>query len=274
MKRLALLAALWTAAAWGGRPAHGAHPASPPGWAEGASATRSGQDADAAADSLVGRWIAALGGMDAYGRLRSARYTRTTELYDAASGRLKRTRPRYVTIARTPAGETARIERWEGNDFIQQGWDGKAAWATLNGRPLGPGDKDFDEVRYVSGDVNYWIALPFKLRDAGVNLHYRGKEDGRHLVTVSFGEGVGLHDGDTWRYWFEDGRSWPVQVAYREEGKKNWNVLRFEDIRTVDGYTFAGRRVHFDAEGRTTKVLFTHDFELNPELDPAVFSRP
>ncbi len=230
---------------------------------------------DEIAEALVDRWIEALGGLEAYWPLSSARYTLTTEIYDPPSGRLRRTRPRYVSILRTPEGELARIERWEGNDFIQQGWNGSDPWALYNGEPLAAGDKDYDEVRYVSGDVNYWISLPFKLRDPGVNLRYREQDaEGRHVVGVTFGEGVGLHDGDTWQYWFEDGRTWPVQLAYREEGKDNWNTLRFEDVRAVDGYTFVGRRVHFDEQGRITKVLFTHDFELNPRIERSRFDRP
>ena len=237
---------------------------------EGASPPK----ADPAADSLVEAWISALGGMDTYARLQTARYTLTTELYDAASGRLKRTRPRYVTLARTPAGEMARIERWEGDDFIEQRWNGRTAWAARNATPLGSGDKDFDETPYVAGDVNYWIALPFKLRDPGVFLQDRGRDaEGRRVVAVTFGEDVGLHD-DTWQYFFAKGRVWPVEVRYREEGKTNWNRLRFEDIRKVDGYVFVGRRVYFNDRGQTTKVLYTHDFELNPNVDPAVFERP
>ncbi len=233
------------------------------------------QSDDPVADSLVGDWIAAVGGLEAYWPLKSARFTLTTEIYDRESGRLRRTRPRYVTIARTDAGEISRIERWEGDDFIQQGWDGEAVWATLNGEALGEADKDYDQVRYVSGDVQYWISLPYKLRDDGVNLHYRGIDDeGRHVVGVTFGEGIGLHDEDTWQYWFEPGRSWPVQVAYMEEDYTDWSRLRFEDIRTVDGYTFVGRRVHYNAEGALTKVLFTHDFEFNPRLEMALFSTP
>lgn len=229
---------------------------------------------DAVADSLVGRWIQAVGGLDPYRRLEGARYTLTTEMYDSASGRLRRTRPRYVTLAKTPAGEVTRIERWEGDDFIVQGWDGDTVWATLNGEPLGPGDKDYDEVRYVSGDVHYWTGLPYKLRDPGVNLHYLGLEDGLHLVGVSFGEGVGLHDGDQWRYWFDAEGSWPVRLAYREEGRESWNVLSFEDIRSVDGYVYVGRRVHVNDRGQVWKVLRTHDFELNPGTAETVFSEP
>jgi hypothetical protein len=249
------------------------------GLVTGGAGLLSGDDAgrtdDEVAEELVATWIEALGGMEAYWPLQSARYTLTTEIYDPATGRLRRTRPRYVTVLRTPKGELTRIERWEGNDFIQQGWNGTTSWALLNGEPLSEGDKDFDEVPYVSGDVNYWISLPFKLHDPGVNLHDRDRDpEGRQVVGVSFGEGVGLHDGDSWQYWFEDGRTWPVQVAYKEEGRENWNYLSFEDVRTVDGYTYVGRRVHHNEQGQLTKVLYTHDFELNPDVGPETFEMP
>ncbi len=91
---------------------------------------------------------------------------------------------------------------------------------------------------------------------------------------MTFGEGVGLHDGDDWQYWFEDGRTWPVQVAYREEGRTRFSLLRFEDVRSVDGYVFVGRRVHVDADGRVWKVLRVSDFELNPSLELSTFSTP
>jgi hypothetical protein len=229
---------------------------------------------DPVADSLVRRWVDAVGGLEAFRRLEGARYTLTTEMWDPESGRLRRTRPRYVTIAKTPRGQATRIERWEGNDFIAHGTDGDTVWATYNGEPLSPGDKDYDEVRYVSGDVHYWIGLPYKLLDPGVNLHDLGRDQGMHLVGVSFGEGVGLHDGDQWRYWFREGETWPEKLAYREEGRENWNVLSFQDVRTVDGYVFVGRRVHVDEDGGVWKILRTHDFELNPDLEMERFRRP
>ncbi|MCY3546292.1 MAG: hypothetical protein OXH49_05385 [Gemmatimonadetes bacterium] len=264
-RTLALGAAVLVAAAW-------AAPASPPdaGTAHAPSRTTS----DETAEALVDAWIEALGGMETYWKLQSASYTLTTEIWDPTSGRLQRTRPRYVTIARLETGQAARIERWEGNDFIQHGFDGVQQWAVMNGETLGPGDKDYDEARYVSGDVFYWIGLPFKLKDPGVFLHYDGTdEDGRHLVRVTFGEGVGDHS-DTWFYVFEEGRAMPVSIGYREEGRRNISRTYWEDVREVDGYVFTGRRVHVNTDGRIWKVLVTSDFVLNPEVDPAIFSRP
>lgn len=230
--------------------------------------------ADGMAEALVDGWIESLGGMETYWKLRSATYTLTTEMWDPESGRLRRTRPRYVALARLETGEAARIERWEGNDFIQHGFDGVQEWAVMNGETLSPGDKDYDEARYVSGDVFYWISLPFKLKDPGVFLHYDGTdEEGRHQVRVTFGEGVGDHN-DTWYYVFEEGRAMPVSIGYREEGRPNISRTYWEDVQEVDGYIFTGRRVHVNADGRIWKVLVTTDFVLNPEVDPAVFSRP
>ena len=249
-----------------------AAPAWPPD--AGVAAGADSQDGDALADSLVDGWIEALGGMDTYRRLTSASDTPTTEIWDPESGRLRRTRPRYVTVARLPTGEAARIERWEGDDFIRHGFDGVTPWAVMNGETLGPGDKDYDEARYVSGDVFYWIGLPFKLKDPGVFLHYDGTDDdGRHLVRVTFGEGVGDH-ADTWFHTFEEGRATPVSIGYREEGRETVSRTYWEDVREVDGYVFAGRRVHVDAEGGIRKVLVTTDFVLNPAVDAAVFKRP
>lgn len=225
-------------------------------------------------EARIDRWIEASGGMEAYWGFKGARYTLTTEMYDGESGRLRRTRPRYVTIARIDSGEAARIERWEGNDFIQQGFDGEQVWAVMNGEPLGPGDKDYDEALYVGRDVFYWMSLPFKLKDPGVFLHDDGVDDeGRHVVRVTFGENVGEHD-DTWFYWFEGDQTVPVAIAYREEGRDNLNYLRWEDIQDVGGYVFGGRRVHYNERGITTKVLAVTDFEFNPEIKPSVFREP
>ena len=92
---------------------------------------------DTVADSLVANWIAAVGGLEAYWPLKSARFILTTEIYDPEIGRMRLTRPRYVTIARTDAGEISRIERLDWDDFIPHGWGGATQCATLYVHPLG-----------------------------------------------------------------------------------------------------------------------------------------
>jgi len=234
----------------------------------------SNEGADPVADSLIGEWITALGGMERFWGFSTARFTLTTEMYDAETGRLRRTRPRYVTISRGERGELARIERWEGDDLIQQGWDGAEAWAMLNGAFLPDTAKDRRQVEYVSGDVNYWIVLPFKLRDPGVHLAYVGTDDAnRHVVRVTFGEGVGDHQ-DTWTYLFDEGTAWPAEVWYQETSDQAPHRTLWQDPATVDGYTFPQRRVYVDDADRIIKVLRISDFELNPELPAGIFARP
>lgn len=226
------------------------------------------------AQGLVTRWIDSMGGMDTWWGLEGASFTLTTEMYDAESGRLRRTRPRYVTIRKSDRGMFSRIERWEGDDFIQQGWHPGGQWALTNGEPLADGDKDYDEADYVGGDVQYWIGLPFKLTDPGVNLDDDGTDDqGRRVVRVTFGEGVGDHQ-DIWHYYFEGSDPWPVQVDYQEAGKTNTNHTRWEDIQESDGYFYVGRRVHFNEEGQVEKVIRTSDLVVNPDLSDEVFLKP
>jgi len=227
---------------------------------------------DTQAVALIDAWIDALGGLGHLQSLVAVRFTLTTQMYEAGSGRLRRTRPRYVTIKRQPGVLAARIERWEGDDFIVQGWDGRLDQAWLNGVPLTSDDRDHQEVRYVSGEVNYWIRLPQKLKDPGVYLSYDGEDaTGRHTVRVTFGEDVGDHQ-DTYFYYFVEGRVWPVQVDYREAGSDQVVHTRWEDIRGVDGYHYVGARVHFDDQGRVYKVIRADDVEINPALSPNVFS--
>ena len=227
---------------------------------------------DAQAVGFIDAWIDAVGGGDHLERMVEARFTLTTEMYDAASGRLRRTRPRYVTIAQQPGVLAARIERWEGDDLIVQMWDGRTPRAFKNGVPLTAGDQDFQEVQYVAGEVNYWIRLPKKLKDPGVFLHYDGRDtEGRHTVRVTFGEDVGGQQ-DTFFYYFLDGRVVPVQVDYREEGSDHVEHTRWENIKSADGYHYVGERVHFDDEGRITKIIRADDLEINPSLPIQVFS--
>ncbi len=242
---------------------------------------------DAVADSLVGLWIDSAGGMDAYREFASASFTVTTILFDTLSGRVKRTRPRYVWVRKGPHGEEARIERWESPGLIQQGFNGRdAAWAALDGELLPDSAKDAREALYVARDVFYWFGLPFKLTDPGVYLSYLGlrerpggawsgeDEPARlyHAVGVSFGAGVGEHQ-DVFTYYFPPGRGFPYEVTYVEEGKTELNRLLWgatgwagTDPGGDFRYPYVGRRDWITVSGKRTKALTISDVVMNPEV--------
>ena len=246
------------------------------------------------ADSLIGLWIDSLGGMETYRNFESASYTVTTVMYDTLSGRVKRMRPRYVWIKKGPYGQETRVERWEGNDFIVQGFNGRDEWATLNGEFLPDTAKDWRETRYVAGDLFYWPGLPFKLRDDGVFLHYRGMSDlpgavfrtdpaeavpstgaaRYHAVGVTFGEDIGDHQ-DSWAYYFAPGDAFPTEVTYVEEGLESisrvfWGkTKRVGDVR----YPVVAQRDWITPSGKRTKALVVSDFVVNPDIAQSMFEK-
>ena len=262
----------------------------------GDSATDFSSDSppEVAADSLIGLWIKALGGMDTYSEFQAASYTITTIIFDTLSGRVKRARPRYVWIKKTPRGQATRVERWEGNDLIIQEFNGQDHWATVNDVALSEGEKDWDEVRYVAGDLFYWPGLPYKLRDDGVFLHYRGPAsrpgvemrtdptaaetetpNTYHTVGVTFGEDVGDHQ-DVWQYFFKPGEIFPTEVTYIEAGRENINRVIWGDTEMTgaSNYPVVERRDWIAESGKRTKALVVSDFVANPEIDQSMFERP
>lgn len=250
---------------------------------------------DAVADSLIGVWIDSVGGMATYHRFTSASFTVATILHDTLTGRVKRNRPRYVWIKKGPHGEETRVERWEAGGLIQQGFNGRDdAWAALNGRVLPDTAKDVREALYVARDLFYWFGLPFKLRDPGVKLSYlgmierpgapfvegepaapRSTSELYHAVGVSFGEGVGEHS-DVFTYYFAEGRGFPTEVTYVEEGRTDLNRLlwgtthRSGEIR----YPYVERRDWLTESGKRTKALVIADVVMNPAIPQKRFERP
>lgn len=225
------------------------------------------------ADRLVDAWIAVAGGLDAWRDVESLRYTVTTVWFDSTGTEVRR-RPRFVWGKKHPM--RARIERDEPEGHYVQATDGHGAvWATLDGESLSDTTKAVREVLYVTGDVMYWIGLPYKLRDPGVNLrHIPADSTGYEGVAVTFGEGVGLHSGDRWFYYFDQGSPLPVEVHYIEEGYTDPTRTRWSDYREAGPITYVGTRTFYDDRGVTRKELLISDVEINPELSDSLFTPP
>jgi hypothetical protein len=225
------------------------------------------------ADLLVDAWIEAAGGPSPWKDVKNLRYTVTTVWFDS-TGTETRRRPRFVWGRKNP--ERVRIERDEAEGHYVQAHDGRGtSWATLDGRSLDDTTKAVREVLYISGDVMYWIGLPYKLRDPGVNLHYITPDStGRAGVAVTFGDNIGLHSGDRWYYWFDDSSPFPAEVHYIEEDRTNVNRTRWSDFGWAGDLSYVGTRTFYDERGVTRKQLLISDVEINPGVEDEVFSPP
>jgi hypothetical protein len=225
------------------------------------------------ADLLVDAWIEAAGGLDAWRDVQNLRYTVTTVWFDSTGTEVRR-RPRYVWGKKSP--QRARIERDEAEGHYVQAHDGRGAvWATLDGVPLDDTTKAVREVLYISGDVIYWIGLPYKLRDPGVNLHYIPADStGYAGFAVTFGENIGLHSGDRWYYYFAEGSPFPAEVHYIEEGRTNVSRTRWSSFGQAGPISYVGTRTFYNERGITRKELLISDVEINPGVPDSLFAPP
>ena len=224
------------------------------------------------ADALTDRWIEAAGGLDAWNDVENARFTVVTVWFDSTGAEVRR-RPRFVWMKKDPL--RARIERDEPEGHYVQASDGDTTWATLNGAPIPPDDPAAAEVAYVTRDVVYWFGLPYKLRDPGVHLsHIPADSTGHEGVKVTFGEGIGLHPGDRYFYYFDGSSPFPIQVHYIEEGKTNVDRSIWSDFQQADPITFVGTRTFVDSAGRRTKQLIMKDVEIDAGVPDSLFRPP
>lgn len=235
-------------------------------------ASEEARDPGSRAEQLIDHWIEAAGGMEAWEHVRNARFAVVTVWFDSTEAEVRR-RPRFVTIKKDP--QRARIERDEAEGHYVQAYDGETAWATLDGRRLPADHRATAEVRYVTGDVLYWFGLPYKLRDPGVNLDHIPEDSiGYEGVRVTFGEGVGLHPGDRYFYYFDEGSPFPVQVHYIEEGGTTVDRTVWSDYRKAAPLTYVGTRTYVDEQGRRTKQLLMRDVVINPGVSDTTFTPP
>jgi len=227
------------------------------------------------ADSLIGSWLEAAGGLGAWDRLESARYTITTVWFDSV-GEIRRMRPRRVEMRRAGGLEQARVERPEAEGLYVQTWTGEASWATLNDAPLPSGSAEVAESEYVGRDVIYWFGLPFKLYDPGVHRSARRIDGGGYEVLVTFGDQVGVHPGDRYFYYFLDEDPFPEEVHYIEQGKTEADRNRtiWSGFGRVGDLAYVIARTWVDSAGLPTKELRIDDVQLNPVLPDSLFTAP
>lgn len=231
----------------------------------------SAQTRDVRAEALITRWIDAAGGPRLWDRIRDIQYTITTVWYDSA-GKETRRRPRYVSVKKTDNGFRVRIERTEAEGKYIQIWN-DGARALLNGVELPDSARAVREVQYVAGDLTYWIGLPWKLRDPGVNLAFQLEPDA-DVVHVTFGEGVGEHDGDRfWYYWHDRNSPFPTEVHYIEQGLSDADrrPVALSELRSIGPGKYFSVRTIKSAHGMPVRALVISDVVVNRGIRDSVF---
>lgn len=224
---------------------------------------------DPGAERLVDGWIAAAGGPRVWDAARTLRYTITTVWYDTTGTELRR-RPRHVRIDKAPGAYRVRVERREAvGDYVQV-WDGARGWASLNGAPLADSARAVTEIQYVAGDLTYWVGLPWKLRDPGVNLTLTAHQE----VAVTFGSGVGLHSGDRFWYYWSSASPLPTHVDYIEQGhdENDRHRVLFAEWQRFGPVVYASKRVLLDQRGRPLRAFLVSDVAINGKLAPGLFT--
>ncbi len=165
---------------------------------------------DAPAVALAEKTLAAMGGQAAWDATRYLRFTFAgfrTHHWDKHSGR-------YRLEGKTREGESYVVLMDLGSRQGQAWKNGEAQTgselATWLERAWGAWVND-----------TYWLLMPYKLLDPGVNLAYEGQDpiDGkaREKIRLTFGQ-VGLTPGDTYWVWFDPETHLVVRWSYVLEG--------------------------------------------------------
>jgi hypothetical protein len=183
-----------------------------------------------------------------------------------------RRRPRYVWIKKAENSFRVRVERTEAEGKYIQIWNDGAV-ASLNDVALPDSARAVREVEYVAGDLTYWIGLPWKLRDPGVNLAFQS-EANADVVHVTFGEGVGKHDGDRfWYYWHDRNSPFPTEVHYVEQGLSDVDRRRvgLSELRSIGPGKYFSVRTIKSAHGMPVRALIVSDVVVNRGIRDSVF---
>jgi hypothetical protein len=211
---------------------------------------------DPKAVAIAEKMISAMGGLDGWKRVRGLRFNFQVEKEGAP--------PRAVKHLWDRAGGRDHVE-WSKDNKPTVAWinlKSKEGAAWMEGRKL-EGEElkqalDSTYGRWVND--TYWLIMPFKVLDNGVNLKYEGEKDGHDVLHLSFGT-VGLtpkdqywayinqttHLMDRWQFhlqdekekdpgfnWLEWGNYGPVKLSKLKESADKKLKIRFEPLEAVE----------------------------------------
>ncbi|CAM2005237.1 DUF6503 family protein [Acanthopleuribacter pedis] len=149
------------------------------------------QDTDAKA--WIDKVVARVGGMDGLHRLKDVQYT---YIYQLPNGKQDVSIERYIFDGEASWAEYTKGDATmpETKGKVVQGYDGKTAWATIDGQ-LSSDEKVVKRADFLRKTNYYWFAMMHKLGDPGLQYKSKGTKTLEgipyQLVEVGFENGVG-----------------------------------------------------------------------------------
>ena len=236
---------------------------------------------DARAQALLEKVIAAHGGMQAWHDLKDMTFT-ITQVALNPQGHVAGATVSLYYMKRH--GKT-RVETITSKGLLVQGFDGQKPWVTLGGRPE-TSEEALKRAHFLSVNWWYWMGVPFKLKDPGVMLRYKGGSTFRgkpiDILEVMFEKGVG-ETSDRYTYSIDQKTYqilcvefqlqpgvWP-NVGGPTPGRSTWL-----DYKKEGPFTLHTRRIFYGNPELTDKraILLLHDFKFNTGLPDQLFAAP
>lgn len=201
-----------------------------------------------------------------------------------------------VSMGGRQAWDQARYLSWTifGQDHVWDKWTGRFRWQndstvvlinihTREGQAFINGDEvqtpeELLAVAYRNWiNAGYWLLLPFKLKDSGVTLGYKGEEimsngEGAHVLTLHF-QDVGLTPGNGYDVYVNKERNLVEQWSfYARAGSEEPNFIRtWDGYKSYGGVMLADTRVDVTD---TSNVRTLTNLGVYSELPDSIFKNP
>lgn len=236
---------------------------------------------DARAQALLEKVIAAHGGIQAWHNLKDMTFTITHVALNPQGDVAGAT----VSLCYMKRHGKTRVETITGKGLLAQGFDGQKPWATLDGRPE-TSEEALKRAHFLSVNWWYWMGIPFKLKDPGVMLRYKGASTFRgkpvNILEVTFEKGVGETsdrytysiDQETYQILFVEFGSSPG--SGRTSAGPRPRRSTWLDYKKEGPFTLHTRRIFYENPELTDKraILLFRDFTFNSGLPDQLFASP
>ena len=236
---------------------------------------------DARAQALLDKVITAQGGMQAWQSLQDLTFTLTRIVFGPQGEEAAASKSLYYLKQQGKA----RVESITGKGVKVEGFDGEKPWVTVDGKP-DSGAEALRLAQFQSANWWYWMGVPFKLKDPGVILTYKGTAAFRgkpvEILEATFQPGVGS-TSDRYSYWIDPKTGRILFVEFQLQpgvwpgvGGPTPNRSEWLDYKQVGPFTMHTRRVFYgDAKlNHRTMVILFGDFQVNAGLDDKLFRAP